>query len=218
MSNLAAVTTEARGSQNSGVTQGTAQSPLHHRSLDKRVTTDTKSAGVVVRERAFLGHLNLRGNPQDATFMNGVKQALGLDLPTVPSSLVSRDSCTAIWLSPNEWLLLVPAGEEAATEASLREALIGQHISVIDVSGGQTVLNLSGNKVGMVLKKSCVYDFHPNNFGPGKAVQTTFAKAGATLISLEDGSVDMIIRRSFADYVWLWLEDASQEYGFAVGK
>ena len=29
-------------------------------------------------------------------------------------------------------------------------------------------------------------------------------------------SFEIIVRRSFADYLWLWLEDAASEYPFAI--
>ena len=27
---------------------------------------------------------------------------------------------------------------------------------------------------------------------------------------------ELLVRRSFADYIWLWLQDASAEYGMAI--
>ncbi|MGB0447236.1 MAG: sarcosine oxidase subunit gamma family protein, partial [Pseudomonadales bacterium] len=53
-------------------------------------------------------------------------------------------------------------------------------------------------------------------FPVGKVVQTTFAKTGATICKCNDGSFDLVIRRSFADYFFLWLKDASEDYGLAV--
>ncbi len=64
--------------------------------------------------------------------------------------------------------------------------------------------------------KSSVYDFHPDNFQPGKCVQTTFAKAGALVSKKSDGSFDLVIRRSFTDYIAEWLLDAGKEYGCSI--
>ncbi|MDL2425316.1 sarcosine oxidase subunit gamma family protein, partial [Pseudomonas sp. BAgro211] len=74
------------------------------------------------------------------------------------------------WLGPDEWLLIVHGGEEFAVEQRLREALGEElHYSVINVSGGQTLLELEGAKVREVLMKSTGYDVHPSNFPVGKA-------------------------------------------------
>ncbi|MCY1185371.1 Sarcosine oxidase subunit gamma [compost metagenome] len=110
----------------------------------------------------------------------------------------------------------MPGGQEFETEQRLRKALDGQHISVVNVSGGQTILELSGPHVREVLMKSTPYDVHPSNFPVGKAVGTTFAKAGAVIRHTAEDTWELLIRRSFADYIWLWLQDASAEYGLAV--
>jgi len=75
---------------------------------------------------------------------------------------------------------------------------------------------LSGTGVAELMQKSTVYDCHDSNFPVGKVVQTTFAKTGTTMCKLEDGSYDLVIRRSFSDYFFLWLQDASDEYGLSV--
>ena len=41
------------------------------------------------------------------------------------------------WLSPDEFLLIVPTGEKLGAEQRLREALDSQHIAVINVSKSQ---------------------------------------------------------------------------------
>lgn len=48
---------------------------------------------------------------------------------------------------------------------------------MVNVSGGQSLLELRGPNVREVLMKSTSYDVHPNNFPVGKAVGTVFAKS-----------------------------------------
>ena len=109
-------------------------------------------------------------------------------------------------------------GDAAAIEATLRKSLKG-HISVVDVSGGQTCINLRGLAVETVLKKSSIYDFEGWDSAKatsGRVVQTTFAKASAVVSNRSDGSYDLVIRRSFADYVAQWLLDAGGEFGCRI--
>ena len=49
----------------------------------------------------------------------------------------------------------------------------------------------------------------PSHMGPGDAhgYQTD-----------EVPSYELYVQRSFAEYLWLWLEDAALEYGVAIGE
>ncbi|WPC04788.1 sarcosine oxidase subunit gamma family protein [Pseudomonas benzenivorans] len=196
---------------------GQAESPLFHAGLDElaRKGKNKSNAGVTLREKKLLGHLILRGDADDAQFAGGVHKALGLELP-VALTLVAKGEISLQWLSPDEWLLIVPSGEEFATEQKLRAALEGQHIAIVNVSGGQTVLELSGPKAREVLMKSSIYDVHPSNFPVGKAVGTAFAKSQLVIRHTGEDTWELLVRRSFSDYVWLWLQDASAEYGLAI--
>ncbi len=171
--------------------------------------------GVIFREYAAKGHLNLRGNPDDEAFRVGVEATLKARLPTEPGYWSAAGNTSVYWLGPNEWLVLVAADREADVQRNLRQTLSG-HFSIVNVSGGQTLLNLSGDAVEFVLKKSSSYDFHPLNFAQGRCVQTTFAKATALVARKKDGSFDLVIRRSFADYLCRWIANAAVEYGFSI--
>ncbi|MDD2059313.1 sarcosine oxidase subunit gamma family protein [Pseudomonas sp. GD03860] len=192
-----------------------AESPLHHADLRSLVGKGRKNAGVTLREHKFLGHLTLRGDGRDPAFAGGVFKALGLELP-VALTVVANGEMSLQWLGPDEWLLIVPGGQEFAVEQKLRDALDGQHIQVVNVSGGQTLLELSGPNVREVLMKSTSYDVHPNNFPVGKAVGTVFAKSQLVIRRTGEETWELLIRRSFSDYWWLWLQDAAAEYGLAI--
>lgn len=187
-----------------------AESPLAHVSGVKGGHTP----GVVIHEKAFLGYLTLRGNSADSAFCSGVEHALGMPLPTEPLSLHQNQQkgSSIQWLSPDEWLIVVQGGTEYETEMALRTELSG-HFAVVNISGGQTLLTLSGSAAQDVLHKSTVYDVHPRNFPVGKAVATNFAKATAIIRRPSEGTWELIVRRSFADYCYRWLIDASQEFG-----
>ncbi|MCC6074856.1 sarcosine oxidase subunit gamma [Pseudomonas sp. GCM10022188] len=191
------------------------QSPLHHAGFEQLIGKGRPNAGVRLRERKLLGHLTLRGDAKDPAFCGGVHQALGLELP-VALGLVAKGETSLQWMGPDEWLLIVPRGEEYATELRLREALAGQHIQVVNVSGGQTILELKGDKVRDMLMKSTSYDVHPDNFPVGKAVGTVFAKSQLVIRHTAENTWELLVRRSFADYIWLWLQDACAEYGLAI--
>ena len=174
-------------------------------------------AGAVISERPFLGHLNLRGDPDDAAFTSAVETVLGLALPMEPNTTAAHGDLLALWLGPDEWLVVTPPDSQAAFQDSLEAALDGMHVSVTDVTGGQTVITLGGPNARDVLAKGCPLDLHPSAFRPGDCAQTLVAKANVTLRCVDDApSYELIVRRSFADYAALWLHDAALEYGCAV--
>lgn len=192
-----------------------AQSPLHHAGLPELIGKGRAGAGIRLREKKLRGHLTIRGDAHDPAFARGIEEALGLQLP-VALTMVASGETSLQWSGPDEWLLIVPQGEEFRIEQRLREALAGLHVQVVNVSGGQTLVELSGEKVRELLMKSTPYDVHPSNFPVGKAVGTHFAKSQLVIRHTAENVWELVVRRSFADYIWLWLQDASAEYGLAV--
>ena len=163
-----------------------------------------------MQEAPLRRHLIVRGDPGDPGFLEGVKSVAGVAPPTRPGRWAGGGGTAIYWLGPDEWLLITAASDD--TEARFREAL-GGHFSVVDVSGGQTLLKLRGEGLDVLLQKAGGYDFHPDHFGPGRCVSTVFAKATALVARCRDGSVDLVIRRSFADYLARWLLAAGAEFG-----
>ena len=190
------------------------ESPLHHAQLEQLIGQSSTS-GIVFHEKKLLGHLNLRGNCADADFLAGVQAVLGLALPIRPCSSALSDDTQIMWLAPDEWLIIVASGTETDVEQKLRGALKG-HFAVSDISGAQTLLELSGRHVVDLMKKSTGYDLHLENFPVGKVIGTTFAKAGAHILRVSEDKFQLIVRRSFSDYIWLWIQHGSQEYGLSI--
>ncbi len=85
-----------------------------------------------------------------------------------------------------------------------------------DVSGGQTLLTLTGSHAKDVLKKSTSYDVDGRHFPMGKCVGTTFGKTQVFLRHHSENCYDLIVRRSFADYTALWIQQSAEEYGLAL--
>lgn len=173
----------------------------------------SEAAGVVMREGPPQGWWNLRGDGDDPRFQDAVAAVVGIAPPVEPCAWLEADDRRVYWLGPDEWLLTAEPGTEL--EAPLRGAL-HEGCSIVDVSGAQIAVNLSGEQAGKVLQKSSPYDFHPRNFPPGRCVQTNFAKAAALVAANADASFDIVFRRSYADYLRGWIADAGREYGFAV--
>jgi len=174
-------------------------------------------AGVVASERALLGHFNLRGGSADPRFVAGVREALGVALPVVANTVVEGQGNVVYWLGPDEWLVVTAGGRAASVGVAMRTGLSRVRSAVTEVSGGQTVVVLRGASVRDVLAKGCPLDLDPRVFRSGACAQSHLAKAPILIRTLADGAAfEIVVRRSFADYFWMWLEDAAAEYGFAI--
>lgn len=198
------------------------QTPLTHLGLPARAAAAPAHAGVTLGERPHRCQINLRGASSDPAFTSAVRQATGLGLPTRPNTVETAGEIAALWLAPDEWLLVGPAepataGREAALVGTLRVALAGRHVAVTDVSEARTVITVAGPRARDLLAKGTPIDLHPRVFGPGQCAQTGLAAANVILRQLDDRpSYDIHVLNSFADYLWRWLEGGSREYGVAV--
>ena len=179
------------------------------------------SPGVTVIECPFLGYVNLRGDLNDASFMDAVNRVLGVALPSSPNSLVETDDLTVCWLGPDEWLAIVRPDSETEIITALRESVAALHAAVTDTTGGYTMLNLSGSRARDLLAKGCPLDLHPRAFAPGQCAQTDLAKTAILLIPRSNNSdpqsFDVVVRRSFVDYLAHWFEHSASEYGCVIG-
>ena len=180
------------------------------------VETD-ESRGVEMEERAFWGHVNLRGDGTDEAFQAGVERVVGARAPIEPNTVSRVGEAAIAWLGPDEWLVVSPPDIKDGLSAKLEEALAGLHASINDISGGQTIIRLRGARARDLLNKGCPLDLHPRVFGVGQCAQSHIAKSNALIIQIDDRpTYDVIVRRSFADYLARWFNHAGMEYDIAV--
>lgn len=174
-------------------------------------------AELLLGERPHRCQLNLRGNPADPDFLDAVRRATGLGLPEQPNSVARAGDLRALWLGPNEWLLVGPGGREAELAAALAEALAGRHASVTDVSEARTAILVAGPKARILLAKGCPLDFHPRAFPPGQCAQSGIAGANVLVELVDDRpTFEVSVLDSFADHLWRWLERASADWRVAI--
>lgn len=162
----------------------------------------------------FTSLLNLRGSPDDGDFLTGVQRTLGVSLPQTPNRWHEDRGRIALWLGPDEWLIIAADGEAAPIEEKLRNALTDDGwLSIVDVSASYTGLVLAGTAAPDVLAKGCPLDLHPAAFGSGHCAQTVLGGARVTLRVTEDPfAIEIRVRNSFARYLVDWLADAMAEY------
>ncbi len=174
---------------------------------------EVKGKAPAIREVPFLGYLNLSGRSSDTAFLAAVLKVLGCEPPIEANTMVESGDHRIYWLGPDEWLIVTPTGQQGRVQAELKVALEGVFSSLVDNSSGLTMVEISGDNAAGLLASDCPYDLHPRVFKPGQCAQTRLAKAGMTITPMRGGSgFEVIIRRSFADYIGLWMKDAAVEF------
>ncbi|MGI9199433.1 MAG: sarcosine oxidase subunit gamma [Woeseiaceae bacterium] len=161
-------------------------------------------------------YINLRGDSQNAELQAIIRELCKAELPTEANTVVGED-CKVFWLGPDEWMLVGHDADFSELAVNLGAKLEGQHVAISDVSGGLVCYHLLGDGARRLLAKGCPLDLHPDVFESGQCAQTGLAKAGVLIRPLPDDSgYDLIVRRSFADYLWQWLLRAGREFKIEV--
>jgi sarcosine oxidase, subunit gamma len=157
-------------------------------------------------EIPFVDMLVLRGDADDARFVQAVRNATGMQLPLRPNSASIEAQRQLLWLGPDEWLFKSRDGQGEAVAAALDSVLYGIWGAVVDVGHGNTTLSVQGAGAADLLSRGCPLDLHPRMFPAGSLAQSHIAKAAVTVLCLQAGTqFELTVRRSFADYLVRWL-------------
>lgn len=171
----------------------------------------TGARGVSLRELPFLTQIGLRVLPGSEAGRR-IQLRLGFPLPESVGAVGSGDDIAALWLSPDEFLLL-SSRPASALVPELVEQLSGERGAVVDLSANRTTLELAGPSARSVLDKGCALDLHRQAFPPGTAYLTTLGSVPVVLWKVADEVYRILPRSSFADFLGRWLVDAMVEFG-----
>jgi sarcosine oxidase subunit alpha len=151
--------------------------------------------------------ISVRGDNAAATTIG---RALGVILGSAPNRAVVSLDRAALWLGPDEWLVLAPEHRgELVRQAQV--ALGSMPGSVVDVSHRSTSIELAGSYGAWCLNGFCPLDLHPAAFPVGTATRTVLGKAEIVLWRTDTDSFHIEVARSFAPYIWECLEEARLE-------
>ena len=172
-------------------------------------------AVIGIEETGLRGMITVRADLHGVAVGNALDYVLGLKAPE-PLRLTRAGDATAIWMSPDEILLLLPHAVVDEKVAALETALSGAHHMVVNVSDARAVLRLSGPLVGEVLAKGAPCDVSDRGFPPGTARRTHLGGLAVGIWRLEDELWEIVAFRSYAHHLLAWLEQAAMP-GAEVG-
>ena len=138
-------------------------------------------------------------------------RAFGLALPEEACRAKSEGERAALWLGPDEQLLLAPDGAAELIEASLARALQGHAYSLVDVSHRQVGIGLHGPRAEWLLQSQCPLPLNLRDFPAGMCTRTIFGKAEIVLWRPAEQVFRLEVWRSFATYVVELLREIDRE-------
>jgi sarcosine oxidase subunit gamma len=141
----------------------------------------------------FLAQVDLRVHPAYAGLAP-------YPLPIEPNTAVDDGRRAALWLGPDEWLILGPPGAAREIGAELDAAFAHVDRSAVDVSANRVAIELTGAARFDLLAHVCPLDLDPRVWATGRCAQTLLGRAQVILQERTE-TTGILVRPSFADYV-----------------
>lgn len=151
---------------------------------------------------------SFRGGPEALPPLGA---AFGVTPATEACRAASAGAHAALWLGPDEWLLLAADGEAAALVERLEAALAPVPHSLVDISHRNTAFAITGANAPAVLSVGCPLDFDLSAFPVGMCTRTVLGKAEVVLWRSEPERFHLEVWRSFAPYVLGFLGQAVED-------
>jgi sarcosine oxidase, subunit gamma len=159
-----------------------------------------------------LGRLNAREATLAAQVSLRVdgRSATGLGLPTTPNTWSRSGERETLWLGPDEWLVVSESAPADEIARDLGSRLAGRQASIVDVSAGRAVIELTGPRRFDLLAAGCGLDLHPRSWRAGMCAQTLLARV-AVLLEERDDSTRVFLRPSYGGHLLTWLSTVTPE-------
>ncbi len=138
----------------------------------------------------------------DAVVLMG--EILGIALPTEACRSSEADGRAALWLGPDEWLVLMAAGAVVPSTPP--------GTSIVDMSHGYAGIGITGAHAPTVISAFCALDLHISAFPLGMCTRTLFGKAQIVLWRTNVDTFRIEVARSVSPYVWQLLQTAGHEF------
>ena len=184
--------------------------PSRRYPLDTLSARAKPSTAVSLEALGPFARLSLRA--EDEAAIGRLGEAFGVALPRETWRRNAANTRGTLWLGPDEWLLLAPGEDGPALHAELSAALGEAPHSLVDVSERSVAIAVAGRQAATLLNAACPLDLSLDACPVGFASRTVFAKAEIILMRLEEERFELDVWRSFAPYVWAYLEEARREF------
>ena len=176
------------------------------------VITEEKSyTGLQMKEIKPIMKLIIRGKKRE--FLSAIGKSLNLLLPTEANTSSRSDKLTALWLSPDEWMIYSNKISSFDNNEYEIENLLNKNISkmnlgaVTNVTDQFVLINIKGDKIFDLFATGSPYNFNDFRNKEGSVTQTILAKIDVIIHNQNKNEVNLFVRRSFSQHLFSWMND-----------
>ena len=166
-----------------------------------------------MKEISPIMKLIVRGKKRE--FISAVGKSLNILLPTEANTSTQSDKLTALWLSPDEWMIFSNDTMSEDLNDYETEKLLQNNISkinigaVTDVTDQFVMINLKGNKIYELFQSGSPFNFNNFQNKKGATTQTILGKIDIIVHNQDKNTVNLFVRRSFSEHLFSWMNDAA---------
>jgi len=142
-----------------------------------------------------------------AASIAALSKALGVTLPQKPKTSAAKGGRTALWLGPDEWLVIDEAGKDPLADCAGVKAL---H-SAVGISHRNVAISATGTAAEATLNAGCPQDLSLTTFPVGACSRTVLGKVEIVLLRMAEDAFRVECWRSFSDYVFTFLSEAARD-------
>jgi len=166
-----------------------------------------------IKEVKPIMKLIIRGKKRE--FISAVGKSLNILLPTEANTSTQSDKLSALWLSPDEWMIFSNEPIDENSNYYETENILNNNISklnlgaVTDVTDQFVMINLKGNKIYELFQTGSPFNFNDFQNKKGAVTQTILNKIDIIIHNLDKNVVNLFVRRSFSQHLFSWMNDAA---------
>ncbi len=142
-----------------------------------------------------------------AASVAALSKALGVTLPQKPKTSAASSTLCALWLGPDEWLL-IDTGKANPLDAL---ATVKALHSAVDVSHRNTAILVEGRGAEATLNAGCPQDLSLAAFPVGACSRTVLGKIEVVILRTGPQAFRVECWRSFSDYAFTFLAEAAKD-------
>ena len=169
--------------------------------------------GLQMKEIKPIMKLIIRGKKRD--FLSAIGKSLNLLLPNEANTSSRSDKLTALWLSPDEWMIYSNETSSLENNDYEIENLLSKNISktnlgaVTDVTDQFVLINIKGDKIFDLFETGSPFNFNDFRHKEGSVTQTILAKIDVIIHNQNQNEVNLFVRRSFSQHLFSWMNDSA---------
>ena len=157
--------------------------------------------------------LIIRGKKRE--FFSALGKSLNILLPVENNTSTQSQKLSALWLSPDEWMIFTNDTVNKNSNYNEIEELLIKNISnlnlgaVTDVTDQFLMINLKGEKAYSLFQTGSPFNFNEFKNKKGAVTQTILAKIDVIIHNQDKNDVNLFVRRSFSEHLFSWMTDAA---------